>query len=87
MRETGGGLDVNPHLFRHLAAELVLNARPGDYGTVRLINGHKSMETTVRFYCGTETQAAFRQLDHLVQQVRDQPAANTGTPRRRLVEA
>lgn len=80
------GLDVNPHLFRHLAGELILNARPGDYGTVRLINGHKSMETTIRFYCGTETQAAFRQLDILVQQVRDQPVTAPGRPQRRLVK-
>src|SRR5262249_49251807 len=39
------GLRANPHLFRHLAAKLHLAEFPGDYGCVRLFEGHKSMET------------------------------------------
>jgi integrase len=57
------GLKTNPHLFRHIAAKLYLDANPGAYGVVRLLLGHKSIETTVKFYCGMETAAAFKQFD------------------------
>ncbi len=52
------GLIVNPHLYRHLAAKLYLEAHPGEYDTVRLLIGHKSVKTTTRFYSGTEMPAA-----------------------------
>lgn len=60
------GLLVNLHLFRHIAAKLFLDANPGAYGVVRLLHGHKSVDTTTRFYCGAETDAAFRQYDQQV---------------------
>ena len=60
------GLLVNLHLFRHIAAKLLLDAKPGAYGVVRLLHGHKSVDTTTRFYCGAETDAAFRQYDQQV---------------------
>ena len=44
------GLLINPHLFRHIAAKLYLEAHPGAYGVVRLLHGHKSVDTTTRFY-------------------------------------
>lgn len=56
-RETG--LLVNVHLFRHIAAKLYLDANPGAYGVVRLLHGHKSVDTTTKYYCGAETGAAF----------------------------
>ena len=43
------GLLINPHLFRHLAAKLYLEANPGAYGVIRLLHGHKSVETTTDF--------------------------------------
>jgi integrase len=68
------GLEVNPHLFRHIAAKIYLDANPGAYGTVRLVHGHKSVETTTKYYCGTETAAAMRHYDDLVLEVqRSQP--------------
>lgn len=68
------GLAVNAHLFRHLVAKLYLEANPGAYGVVRLLLGHKSVDTTTRFYCGTETAAAAQNhYDHML--VRRGPAA------------
>jgi len=48
------GLIVNVHLFRHLAAQLILEANPGAYELVRLLLGHKSTATTTTYYCGSE---------------------------------
>ncbi len=57
------GLDVYPHALRHFAAYLFLQSHPGQYEVVRRILGHRSVETTVRFYCGLETDAAARAFD------------------------
>jgi integrase len=64
------GLDVNPHLFRHIGAMSYLNANPGAYGLMRLVLGHKSVETTTRFYCGLEGPAAMRHFDEHVLKLR-----------------
>ena len=53
------GLDVNTHLFRHLAGLVYLKHRPGDYETVRRLLGHKNIQTTTNFYVGLETEEAF----------------------------
>lgn len=57
------GLDIHPHLFRHLAAKLYLDRNPGGYEVVRRVLAHRRMETTVGFYTGTETAAAVRHFD------------------------
>ena len=62
----GIGLTVNAHLFRHVCAYLYLKAHPGDYETVRLLLGHKSLATTVRAYCGLERSDAVRRYDRLI---------------------
>jgi hypothetical protein len=57
------GLEVNPHLFRHIAAKLFLDANPGSYEVVRRVLGHQSMKTTLSFYTGLEHAAAARHFD------------------------
>jgi site-specific recombinase XerD len=57
------GLEVNVHLFRHFAAHLHLLAHPGEYEIVRRLLGHRSIETTIAFYCGIEAEAAARRAD------------------------
>jgi hypothetical protein len=37
---------------------------------VRLLNGHKSVETTTRYYCGTESAAALAHYDEHVLKLR-----------------
>ena len=51
-------LRLTPHQFRHAAAKILLDARPGFYEVVRKLLGHKSMMTTYSHYAGAETQAA-----------------------------
>jgi integrase len=65
------GIILNPHAFRHLSAKLFLAAHPGEYETVRLFLGHKSLNTTVRAYCGLEQSDALRRLDALIDRHRN----------------
>lgn len=74
------GLDVHPHLFRHLGAKLHLDANPGQYELIRRVLGHRSVDTTVSFYAGTETAAAVRHFDAQILKLR----ASTGAARPRL---
>jgi len=57
------GIRVTAHQFRHLGGFLHLLKHPGDYETVRKMLGHRKIETTVRFYAGMETKAAFEKYD------------------------
>jgi len=54
------GVEMNVHLFRHLAALLFLRQNPGQYVVVQQLLGHKSVETTVRFYAILEQEMAVR---------------------------
>lgn len=64
------GLQVNLHLFRHVAAKLYLDRNPGGYEVVRRHLGHRSMDTTTRFYAGMETAAASRHFDEEILKLR-----------------
>jgi hypothetical protein len=64
------GLRVNPHLFRHIDGKLHLDAHPGDYETVRRVHSHRSIQTTINFYCGMETKAAARHFDRTILDLR-----------------
>jgi integrase len=72
------GLIVNVHLFRHLAAQLILAAKPGAYELVRLLLGHKSAVTTTTYYCGSEQKAAFEYYDSIVDRYRKSPGDDDG---------
>jgi site-specific recombinase XerD len=65
------GLDVNLHLFRHLAGYVFLTAQPGEYETVRQLLGHKSLKTTIDFYTGLEHAQSFRRYDEILERHRE----------------
>jgi integrase len=69
LRETG--IAMNPHLFRHAAAKFHLDRHPEDIETVRLILGHKSLETTMRFYAEMQNQSAFDRYDTVIAKLRE----------------
>lgn len=74
----GTGLKVNVHLFRHITAKLYLDCMPGNYEVVRRLLGHRSSETTIRFYAGMESKSASRHYDEVILQLRkdlNQPEA------------
>jgi integrase len=60
------GLRMTVHQFRHAAAAIYLKHHPGDYETVRRVLGHRSLTTTIKFYCGLETIAATEQFGRLI---------------------
>jgi len=62
----GTGIELHPHLFRHIAGKLLLDEHPGDQGTVQRMLGHKSIRTTMATYTGAETRAAIRRYDDVV---------------------
>jgi len=68
------GLLVHPHLFRHFAAMIYLKAHPGAYGVVQLLHGHKSIQTTMTYYCGMETTAAVQHFDDYVLKLKEPSA-------------
>lgn len=69
--EKATGIRITVHQYRHAAAAMFLKHRPGEYELVRQLLGHKSVETTKRFYLDLETtmasemytQIVYRQLD------------------------
>jgi integrase len=65
------GIVLNPHAFRHLSAKLFLAAHPGEYETVRLLLGHKSLNTTTQYYSGLEQADALRRYDALIDSYRN----------------
>jgi integrase len=64
------GMRVHPHLFRHIAAKLFLDANPGAYEVMRRVLGHRSIDTTTAFYTGLETAAAVRHFDATILKLR-----------------
>ena len=60
------GLRLTAHQFRHAAAALMLQARPGNYEWVRRVLGHKNIQTTINFYVGLETTQATERFGKIV---------------------
>jgi integrase len=65
------GLEVSPHLFRHIMAKIVAERAPEELINVSRILGHKSVNTTFQSYLGTETPAASRRIQGLLKKARD----------------
>jgi integrase len=64
------GLTVNPHLFRHLAAMLWLDAHPGEYEVARRLLGHRALSSTLDAYAGFEAGTATRLFAEVVDAAR-----------------
>ena len=60
------GIKLTPHQFRHAAAKILLDAKPGHYEVIRKILGHKNLTTTYAHYAGAETQAALDLYDDVI---------------------
>ena len=60
------GLRMTVHQFRHAAAAIILQHRPGEYELVRRLLGHVSIETTVNAYIGLENIQASEIFGKLV---------------------
>lgn len=56
------GIELSPHLFRHIIAKIVAERCPENLHNVSRMLGHKNMRTTYAAYLGTEGAAASRRL-------------------------
>ena len=64
------GLAVNMHLFRHIAAKLLLEARPGQYEVVRRLLTLSGLSHTLNYYAGFEAGSATRLLAEVLDKAR-----------------
>lgn len=67
------GLEMHPHLFRHAVAKIAVERDPGAYLTMSRMMGHTTINTTLAHYLGTETKAAARHMDSLLQRAKNDP--------------
>jgi integrase len=76
------GLKFNAHLIRHVASFLFLSKVPGGHHVMRLVLGHKSVETLVRAYSGAESKSAHALYDGVIRDLRTRhaPTKKRGRP-------
>ncbi|MCH8950671.1 MAG: site-specific integrase [Proteobacteria bacterium] len=63
------GIEISPHLFRHIIAKIIAERCPEHLHDVSRMLGHKSMRTTYSAYLGTEGPAASRRIARLLREV------------------
>lgn len=78
------GMTFNPHLFRHAGGKLFLDIRPGEYEVVRRVLGHKSIDTTTKFYAGAETRSAGQHFASTIAQRLDAKKSEAANPKKSL---
>ena len=76
-----GGIRITPHQYRHGAAKLHLDAKPGQYESVRKVLGHKNIDTTYKHYAGAETQAAIELYDDVILGLKEDPGGDSDPDR------
>ncbi len=64
------GVEMNAHLFRHLAVMIYLDANPGGYEVARQMLGHSSVSRTISVYSGLETISATQAFAAVVNDLR-----------------
>lgn len=52
------GIRMTPHVFRHLAGEIILRTFPDGHVIVKDLLGHKSISTTLRYYVHMDSRRA-----------------------------
>ena len=65
------GLDITPHILRHASAKILVDEDPTLIAAVSQMLGHKSINTTIQNYLGTQSRAAGRKLAGVLRGVRD----------------
>lgn len=60
------GLIMNPHLFRHMMAKIVVERDPGMALAMSRHLGHKRVCTTMQHYLGTEGREVSRRIDDII---------------------
>ncbi|MEQ1710154.1 MAG: hypothetical protein ABL908_02005 [Hyphomicrobium sp.] len=63
------GLDVNPHLYRHLVHIVILRRFPGAYTMISRVLLHRSLETAVRNYAHFDVELSMKAYQQLIREV------------------
>jgi integrase len=74
------GVQISCHQFRHLAAEIFLQAHPLELGVVSQHLGHRKMDTTRTYYAREQTRIATERYHEVLARKRAKALAR---PRRR----
>jgi integrase len=78
------GIEMHVHLFRAYAAKVLLEDNPGALDDLRLLLGHKGLETTLTYYVHFRGKAAAERFQRIVFGKRRQARLlAAGRPRRR----
>lgn len=78
------GIELRPHLIRHIGARLFLDSEPGRIGVVSRVLGHRSISTTQAHYVDADIRRDVEHFDRVVLQRRTESAAQCfRAPRRR----
>ncbi len=72
------GIEISPHLFRHIIAKIVAERCPEHLHDVSRMLGHKSMRTTYGAYLGTEGPAAARRIAALLREAKGKTDGEQG---------
>ena len=72
------GIEISPHLFRHIIAKIIAERRPEHLHDVSRMLGHKSMRTTYGAYLGTEGPAASRRITALLREAKGKTEGERG---------
>ena len=72
------GIELSPHLYRHIIAKIVAERRPELLHDVSRMLGHKSMRTTYSAYLGTEGPAASRRIAALLRAAKGKKEGEQG---------
>lgn len=76
------GLTMNVHLVRHTLAKIFLELAPGNIEVIRQVLGHKSISTTMAFYCGTEGRVASKHFADVIDRARRAKATTVQVPQK-----
>ena len=64
------GIKLNPHIFRHFAALIILRRNPAAYGLVQRVLFQKTLHSTMTSYSGLESTTALEFYDDLIAEER-----------------
>ncbi len=71
---------MTPHLFRHVVAKIIVERGSSMYMAVSRHLGHRSMSATLASYLGTETRAAGRRLNRILEKPSAKPIHDRNSP-------
>ena len=79
------GLEVNPHLIRHIVAKITVETTPGNYEDAARLLGHRTTNTTYVHYEGSEQKLANAHFHEVLMEQRGftNPAPRSGRALRR----